>query len=563
MKMNLRLKGKIILTMTLLLALVGVSIFLLVNDQVNKLSLSSLNTSLDSYNKLGYKLIDKSYPGDWKVEGGKLYKGTKLINEDTELVDMIKEATNSPSTIFLGDTRVSTNVMENGKRALGTKVSENVADTVIKKGEVYQGEVKVLNSDYYGEYQPIKDSSGKVIGIWFMGIEKSKIDAERHKLILFIGLIIILFIILGIGISILFVNPIVNNVKKILNSLKMISEGDLTITCTVNSSDETGDIAEGLNNMCRNVSSLVTNIKLNSQDINRNAESLSSVSEQMSSSSEEVARAIQDVAGGTGNQTETLIGITSIFSGFAKQIQEIARNIEVIQEKSLSIESSASNSNKDLEHLVDSVNNISSSFKEFMDKISLLTENINQIDEIANIINSISDQTNLLALNAAIEAARAGESGRGFAVVAEEVRKLAERTKSSSIEINKLINTISSDSDIIVKSGEGMNEELNKQVNVINYAIGSFKKIILSVEQVIPMIKSVSNASVSINKEKDSILEKVETASSISEEVAASSEEIAASAEQMSASAEEVTATAQSLNSMTVNMMDLVNKFKI
>ncbi len=78
-----------------------------------------------------------------------------------------------------------------------------------------------------------------------------------------------------------------------------------------------------------------------------------------------------------------------------------------------------------------------------------MDNNVGQISEMTNLINSISEQTNLLALNAAIEAARAGESGKGFAVVADEIRKLAERSKESSESINKLVENIDKDKKIL------------------------------------------------------------------------------------------------------------------
>jgi methyl-accepting chemotaxis protein len=97
---------------------------------------------------------------------------------------------------------------------------------------------------------------------------------------------------------------------------------------------------------------------------------------------------------------------------------------------------------KTLNNIVESINKVSIDEQEIATKIGQLSEQTTQIRTVLEIINDISEQTNLLALNAAIEAARAGEHGRGFAVVAEEVRKLAERTQKSLLEIDATISIV-------------------------------------------------------------------------------------------------------------------------
>jgi methyl-accepting chemotaxis protein len=563
MKAKLKLRGKILLIITTLLILLGTSIFSVVFYQVRSLVVRNLNTSLDGYIKLGDNLLDQKYPGDWRVEGNKLYKGSVLLNDDTAFVDAVKEATNSPATIFLGDTRISTNVIVDGKRAVGTKVSEQVAEVVLRNGKEFIGTAKVLDSTYQAKYVPIRNGSGQTIGIFFIGIEKSKIDFQVNALMLIIGAITLAVAAIAVIISILFTNPIINNVKKIMHSLNRLSDGDLTEVCRVSSKDETGDIAEGLNSMSKGIYALVHKIKSTSLELQDRGENLSSVSEEMAASSEEVARAIQDVAKGAGTQAEDLVQVSSILSNFSEEIERIAASIRDIDVSSKNINSMASISTKDMNYLVQSVENINSTFNDFMSKISLLGQNITQINEITNVINSIADKTNLLALNAAIEAARAGESGRGFAVVADEIRKLAEQSKDSSKDISNLIGNISKDSEIIISSADGMNSELSSQIGVINTTMESFRKILKSVNEIIPMIESVNSSALSIKTEKDSIVTSIETLSSIAEEVSASSEEIAASSEEMSASSQEVTATAQVLSGMTSDMMKLVDKFRL
>jgi methyl-accepting chemotaxis protein len=531
--------------------------------QVNNLVFKNLDTSLDSYSRLGYDLLEQKYPGEWRVDGDKLLKGNKLINGDTEFVDAVKTSTKAPATIFLGDTRVSTNVLKEGKRIEGTKVSPAVAEIVLTQGKEYIGEANVDGSIYESKYVPIKDNSGKVIGIWFIGVEKATITKQVNSLMLTIGILTLIVLLLAILVSTMFIKPIIKNVKKILNSLTNISNGDLTESCSVSSYDETRDIAEGLNLMSKNVSALVHQIKDSSSNLKKNSDNLSAISKEMSNSSEEVARAIQDVAIGAGTQAGDLVETTGILNTFGDEIETIVDSIKTIDSNAKSISLTADESNEEMRYLIDSIRNMSTTFDSFMVKLSDLGHNIGKINDITNLINSVAEQTNLLALNAAIEAARAGEAGRGFSVVAEEIRKLAEQSKNSSQDINNLITNISVENAAIVNSSGDMNNEIKRQMEVINTTISSFKQIIQSLTQVTPLIESVNTRIGSINNEKDTIITKIEGLSAVSEEVSASSEEIAASSEEMSASAQEVTATAQILNAMTDEMLNQVSKFKL
>ena len=301
----------------------------------------------------------------------------------------------------------------------------------------------------------------------------------------------------------------------------------------------------------------------NANKIDMEADNLSSVAGELASSSENVAVSIQDVAQCINTQAEDLSRITNILTNFGKQLDEIVQKIAVVDKSSDRINEMASASNQDMQLLMESANQISVAFNSFKERISGFGESVKQIDEISNLINVISEQTNILALNASIEAARAGEAGKGFVVVAERVRELAERTKRSAADINKLIRVIAADSSDIIRDADNIQEKLNKEIAVIENAVETFRDIILELEKVTLGIDAANNAIVNLEREKDSILERVKEISAVAQKVSSSSEEIAAASEEMTASNEEVAAVSDMLKESVEEIVEQINRFKI
>ncbi len=221
--MKLSLKYKTILTLVGLLILIGIVFYLMVNYQISNIVTSSISRELDANLKIGNRLLNTTFPGEWSIIEGRLHKGSTLIEENNTVVDMIKRDTGALATIFKGDIRISTNVTsESGSRAIGTKAAVEVADRVLREGMDFSGEAIVVNQLFQTKYTPIKDQNGKVIGMWFVGIEKDDVNRRIAEMQWLIGICILGVILLGMVVAIIFSRSITHPILLAVNGL---SEG--------------------------------------------------------------------------------------------------------------------------------------------------------------------------------------------------------------------------------------------------------------------------------------------------------------------------------------------------
>lgn len=303
-------------------------------------------------------------------------------------------------------------------------------------------------------------------------------------------------------------NNILNVVKNLVDSSQRVARGELIYDIDVKASDETGILCNNFKNMINSLKTIVDNVKVQASGTDDMSNQLTCISKEMALGIESIVLSIQNIADGTTSQSCGLDNMNEILNNFTYKLTCIIDDIKDVDSNSKEISATISGSSENIEKVISSVENVIIVFQELIEKITIVGQDINEINKITSLINQIADQTNLLALNASIEAARAGEQGRGFAVVADEIRKLAEQTKYSSQNINELIQTISIATESMIETSATVNTELSNQKTDIDIAMGSFNKTILGINDIIPKIDEINTSATSLNDEKNVILKK-------------------------------------------------------
>ena len=475
---------------------------------------------------------------------GTLSIGTSLVTPP--YLDWLKKLSGMDVTIFKGDTRAMTTIMKDGKRAVGTKLqSPEIVEAVLQRGELVFAQNNILGVAYKSAYWPVKAADGTIAGMWFVGMPLNKLMALENKAVTTASWVAVALLAVQLLISVAIGLRVSAPVRKITRYVRDVAGGKKDAVLDVHSRDDMGELAGSLRGMVEKQDQLMRESVEKADEARKKAEEAANAMEEARRAQQQAEQAkrdgmisaagqiegvvdklnvaINDIGAQVERSDEALSHAASRLAETATAMEEmnssvleVAKNAGLAADVSTSTRQKATDGAAVVSQSVAGIQEVQSQSLALKDDMVQLDEHAKAINQIMSVISDIADQTNLLALNAAIEAARAGEAGRGFAVVADEVRKLAEKTMTSTIEVSNAIKAIQTSTD-------------------------------QSTQQVEQAVRNIAQATEFSNKSGESLQEILQMVEHTADEVRA----IATASEEQSAASEEITRSIAEVNSIT------------
>ncbi len=566
----MKLKQKILLISIAPIVLLGVVMLWVSNKRINAVLTSAIENGLrgaaisvlDSLEEINDEAF---YIG----EDDELYKGDYNITQHTRLADELRNSAKTDITIFYGDTRYMTSVVdESGNRVLRTQAGEAVVNTVLQGGKDYfSTDVVVVGQDYFGYYVPLTDeTTGQIVGMVFAGM--SQADAKnqiRSITYLIVGIIVVVALVCVVLIFTI-VNKMVKNITEGVSALSRLSEGKLNVQLSeaqLKSKDEIGDISRAINKLKSNLTDIISAIKDDSNTLLSASEQLSEKTSDTSNHVEQMEKAVGEIAIGAGSQAEETQDATENIIVMGNMIEETVEELGNLSESAKSMKERGEAAIKALRELQSTNEKTSSSIDIIYEQTNVTNESAQKIKEATALITNIAEETNLLSLNASIEAARAGEQGRGFAVVAAQIQKLAEQSNESAKQIERIILSLIEDSDKSVETMNEVKEIMEKQSENVTNTNKQVMDLLQNVEESLAGIEEVVEKTNKINDARSSVVDTVQNLSAIAQENAASSQQTSASVTEISGIVVEIANNAVDLKDISNRLDDSMSMFEM
>jgi methyl-accepting chemotaxis protein len=361
----------------------------------------------------------------------------------------------------------------------------------------------------------------------------------------------------------IFSNSLTRRLSRLSHAAKKISGGDLSQEISLLSHDEVRDLEEVFAMMLGELRGIVSDMLYVSVEIQHTNTRLADLAQKVLVDSEEIDQLAEAIAKGSEDQTiiaqKTSLKMESGLEAMQEMVRQSAFTVSKINEAKLKTEKGESNARKTLSHL----ETVLQQMIEYSQPIYSLSNRVEKIKLVMNVIDEVAQKTDILSLNASIEASRAGELGKGFALVADEIRSMASNAKESSKQIEKIMEEMLKDNRAVIEALSKSRDGITKGREIIHDIVDTFSEMLSGVKDIFSEVKEVEQVTGKQVKQMKGILTHFQQFSKLASENFVSTQKTSRATKNQKVDVKAMVDDMTSLKNLSEKMIQTQQRFKL
>jgi len=433
------------------------------------------------------------------------------------------------------------------------------ADAMASEETFLSGYEEVGGVNYYCMISK-SEVTGAVVTVL---VPKSYITQESDNIRNITMVMVIIAVLIAIAVSALIVSVISKNIKKSVNTLGQVAEGDLVLKKERIVDNEFGKLRMAIINTVDKIKGLLGSVRNTMDDVSNSTEQVSNSSVQMNEMVEKVNTDIEEIGHNIEKEDKAVNSCHDRMEELSQKIKKVGESVSEAMQGIENTRGAIDNGMDAMNAMVDQSARTTAVTDEVRVEVMELGDKLEEINGFVGSIANIAKETNLLSLNASIEAARAGEFGRGFSVVAEEIRKLADNSAKTAKGIQKEIKEVTASAESAVMKVKEAHDIVDAQNKQVQNTIAVFDQMKDFMQQFIQSLEVISTDMEEMNADRKRALASMREINDISNQNIEFVSNITASVEQQMDFAKKLSEEAVILQQNMEELEEAISTFRV